>query len=229
MGGLGAAKVTPDGCQRMMSRYDAQGVETEFEPGSRGRVLRNLLGIRSVREMSRAESETLLQAQDRLVESFSLDHRFAAGDICEMHRVWLGDIYSWAGQYRSVNVSKGSFHFAAAGQVPRLMMELERQALVRHTPCRYGNYDVIACAIAVVHAELILIHPFREGNGRCARLLALLMGLQAGLPPLDFGGLSRRGNRSYIAAIHAAMGADYIPMTAIFRDVVYRSLGRYGQ
>ena len=41
---------------------------------------------------------------------------------------------------------------------------------------------------AAVHAEPILIHPFREGNGRCARLLATLMGLQAGLPALDFGG-----------------------------------------
>lgn len=213
----------------MMSRYDAQGIETEFEPGSRGRVLRNLLGIRSAREMSRAESEALLRAQEHLVDSFSLEHRFTAGDICEIHRVWLGHIYAWAGQYRSVNIAKGDFHFAAAGQVPRLMMELERQALVRHTPCRYSDYDVIACAIAVVHAELILIHPFREGNGRCARLLALLMGLQAGLPPLDFGVLSGRGNRTYIAAIHAAMGADYIPMMAIFRDVVYRSLHRYGQ
>ena len=212
-----------------MSRYNAQGIETEFEPGSRRRVLRNLLGIRLAGEMSRVESEALLQAQDRLVDSFSLDHRFTAGDICEMHRVWLGHIYSWAGQYRSVNIAKGDFHFAAAGQVPRLMMELERQALERHTPCRYSNHDVIACALAVVHAELIIIHPFREGDGRCARLLALLMGLQAGLPPLDFGGLSGRGTRSYITAIHAAMGSDYIPMTAIFRDVVYRSLRRYGQ
>jgi cell filamentation protein len=213
----------------MMSRYDAQGIETEFESGSRGRVLRNLPGIRSVGEMSRAESAALLQAQEHLVDSFSLDHRFTAGDICEMHQVWLGHIYSWAGQYGGVNIAKGDFHFATAGQVPRLMMELERQALARHTPCRYANPDVIACALAVVHAELILIHPFREGNGRCARLLALLMGLQASLPPLDFGGLGGRGKRNYVAAIHAAVGSDYVPMTTIFRAVVHRSLQRYGR
>lgn len=41
--------------------------------------------------------------------------------------------------------------------------------------------------MAVVHAELMLIHPFRDGNGRCGRR-ATLMGLQAGLPILDFGG-----------------------------------------
>jgi len=41
--------------------------------------------------------------------------------------------------------------------------------------------------MAVVHVELVLIHPFRDGNGRVARILSILMGLQAGLPALDFG------------------------------------------
>jgi hypothetical protein len=36
----------------------------------------------------------------------------------------------------------------------------------------------------IVHAELVLIHPFRDGNGRCARLLSTLMGVHAGLPLL---------------------------------------------
>lgn len=214
----------------MTNRYSTEGLlEAEFEPGSRGRVLRNLMGIRSAGAMSRAESSALLSAQDRLVDMFSLDHSFTANDICEMHRVWLGHIYSWAGEYRNVNIAKGDFHFAAAAQVPRLMTQFERRKLARHTPCRFATHEEIAHALAVVHAELILIHPFREGNGRCARLLALLMGLQAGLPPLDFGGLSGRGKRGYVAAIHAAMGSDYVPMTAVFSGVVRRSLRRYGR
>jgi cell filamentation protein len=61
--------------------------------------------------------------------------------------------------------------------------------LGEYTPCRFDAIDMQAAALAVVHGELILIHPFREGNGRCARLLAMLMGLQAGLPTLDFGGI----------------------------------------
>jgi cell filamentation protein len=75
-----------------------------------------------------------------------------------------------------------------------------------------------------VHAELILIHPFREGNGRCARLLATLMGLQAGLPALDFGGIRGETKRRYISAVHAALDRDYRPMTGIFRGVVARTL-----
>jgi cell filamentation protein len=67
---------------------------------------------------------------------------------------------------------------------------------------------------------LILIHPFREGNGRLARLLALLMALQAGLPPLDFSPLAGRGRRAYIAGIHAALGGDYAPLATMFTRVI---------
>jgi hypothetical protein len=76
-----------------------------------------------------------------------------------MHRLWLGEIYVWAGQYRQVNVSKGGFMFAAAAQVPTLMNQFERGPLSEYTPCRFGERDERAAALAVVHAELILIHP----------------------------------------------------------------------
>jgi hypothetical protein len=123
-----------------------------------------------------------------------------------MHESWLGAIYPWAGQYRQVDVSKGDFRFANARQIERLMSELERGPLAELTPCRAGAIAKVANAIGVVHAELVLIHPFREGNGRCARLLATLMGLQAGLPPLRFGALDGRNRKRYFAAVNAAMG-----------------------
>ena len=214
---------------RKTGRYAAVGPEAEFEPGSRGRVLRNLLGIRSAREMARAESRALLDAQERLVETHALDHRFTATDIRKIHRVWLGAIYPWAGHYRSVNIAKGGFHFAAAREVPRLMGEFERRELARYTPCRFATEPEITRALAIVHAELVLIHPFREGNGRCARLLALLMALQAGLPPLDYTGWTGRGGSDYIAAIHAAMAVDYEPMSGLFSGVIRRSSGRFGR
>jgi cell filamentation protein len=103
---------------------------------------------------------------------------------------------------------------------------LERGVLARFTPCRSASDAAVAHAISQVHAELILVHPFREGNGRLARLLALLMALQAGLPPLDFSALAGRGKRAYIAGIHAAVGRNYAPLTAMFLRVVERSRRR---
>ena len=212
----------------MTSRYAAHGVESEFEPGTRKRVLRNRLGIRTVRLMDETESQALLIAQDWAVQHFGPGHRFTAEDVCELHRQWLGVIYPWAGEYRSVNIGKGGFQFAAAHVLPRLMTELERGPLAKFTPCVPGRTSVVAEALAVVHAELILIHPFREGNGRLARLLTLLMGYQAGLPPLDFSPLAGRNKLAYFGAIQTALGRDYAPLTSMFERVILRALPREG-
>jgi len=59
--------------------------------------------------------------------------------------------------------------------------------------------------------ELILIHPFRDGNGRVARLLANLMALQAGRGLLNYAPIDRttnlEGYNRYIMAIQ--QGADF--------------------
>lgn len=211
------------------SRYQAHGPQAEFEPGSRGRVLRNRPGIVSVREMQQAESDALLAAHEWAAGHFDAGHRFTADDVCLLHREWLGGIYTWAGEYRSVNVSKGGFLFAAAGQIPRLMDDLGRKELARCTPCAGMNEEQLLMALAQTHAELVLIHPFREGNGRCARLLVWLMALQAGYPSLDFSPLAGRGKLAYVAAIHAAVGGDYGPMVLCFSRVLQRTRRVYGK
>lgn len=176
--------------------------------------------------MNEAESQALELAQEAALDRFSADHRFNARDICELHQLWLGPIYAWAGEYRRVNMGKGGFQFAHAPLIPGLMAELERGALKRYTPCRPSDDADLALALAEVHAELILIHPFREGNGRLARLLALLMGLQAGLAPLDFSPLAGSGRREYIAGIHKALARDYAPLARLFQMVIARSRRR---
>jgi len=87
----------------------------------------------------------------------------------------------------------------------------ERNVLRRYTPCRCKDLGDIVHALAVVHTELILIHPFREGNGRAARMLATLMGLQSELPPLDFGMMGGNSRKGYFAAVQAGMRGDYVP------------------
>jgi cell filamentation protein len=174
--------------------------------------------------MAERESEALLAATQALIDETRTDRRFSAADIRRMHARWLGEIYPWAGRYRTVNLAKGEFMFAAASQIPRLMLELERGALRKFTPCRFDTDEANALAMATVHAELVLTHPFRDGKGRCARLLAVLMGLQAGLPALDFSGVRGPERQRYIAAVQAAVERNYEPMAAVFRGVVRRTL-----
>ncbi len=74
------------------TRYEATGIEAEFEPGSRGWALRNLPGIRSVRKMNRRQYVALVAVIDRLLDETLVDHRFKADDIRQMHRLWLPEI-----------------------------------------------------------------------------------------------------------------------------------------
>ena len=117
--------------------------------------------------------------------------------------------------------------FATAAQVPRLMTQFERKELSTQTPCIGMDEMRLVQVLARTHAELVLIHPFREGNGRCARMLAWLMALQAGTPPLDFSPMAGRGKAAYIAAIHQAVSGDYGPMETCFRRVIRRTLKIY--
>jgi cell filamentation protein len=161
--------------QERGGRYDVSDlIESQYQSGSRGRVLRNLLGIKSKREMDLAEAEALKRATDALVESYDVGHRFTANDVCQMHKIWLGGIYPWAGRYRQVNLMKDDLPFAAAAQIPQLMQTFEKAPLRRHTPCDFQARDRVIEALAEVHVEFILIHPFREGNGRVGRILSTL-------------------------------------------------------
>jgi cell filamentation protein len=46
-----------------------------------------------------------------------------------MHKIWLGDIYEWAGEYRHVNVANGGYMFAAANRVPSVPRVASRKML----------------------------------------------------------------------------------------------------
>ena len=195
--------------------------ELEFQPGSRGRVLHNLLGITQVREMEVAETQALRVAQADARKMYGPGHRFTSADIRRLHRMWLGEIYPWAGNYRTVNIGKGGFQFAHAPLIPRLMAVFSKERLGRHTPCGVAPDVAIARSMAEVHAELILIHPFRDGNGRLARLMAVLMAHQVGINPLRLSVLAGTGKRTYVQAIHAAMSRDYAPLESLFSAAIH--------
>ena len=208
-------------------RYDTSGFpEDQAELGSCGLVLKNLMGIKDEREMDEVESVALKQAEDYLFGLYGAEHRFKAKDICNMHKVWLGRIYPWAGQYRSVDLTKG-IRFAHAKLVPELMGTFEAECLTRYTPCNFKTHRELIRALAEVHVEFVLIHPFREGNGRIARVVTTLMALQAAKPILDFKSIQQgSGKEHYFEAIRAGFDRNYDPMQKIIEEILKKTLDR---
>ena len=205
-------------------RYDVSDLpEAQFEPGSNGQVLKNRLGITSKDEIAIAEARALDVTTETVIRRYGVAHRFSVDDLCEWHREWLKNIYEWAGQYRRVNLSKDNFPFAAANQIPALMARFNHDVLSHNTPCIFADRSAVLRALAETHVELVLIHPFRDGNGRLARVLSTLMALQAGLPILDFSLLADQEKPAYIAAIQAGLEKNYEPMERLFAEIIERS------
>ena len=174
--------------------------------------------------MDQAESEALERITDLLFKTYAKNQRFKEAAIKNMHKTWLKDIYAWAGEYRNVNISKDDFPFAASKQVPQLMNKFDKEILVKHTPCNFKTLKRVIQALAIVHTELVLIHPFREGNGRITRVLATLMATQAGLPLLDFSAIRGKKKEEYFRAVQAGMDKDYKPMEAVFDLIISKTL-----
>lgn len=204
-----------------------EGVEAEVEPGSHGRVLRNLLHLTRKKEMDQVEFEALMRVQEAYLHLISEETRFTAGLICQMHKDWLGEIYEWAGTYRTVEMSKGGFTWPPAMRVESNMEAFESGLLRTHTPCHSASLSEVSQRLAEVHAELLLIHPFRDGNGRLARWLTSLMAQQAGFPSplLRFSGRNSKQERErYLQAVQQGYLQNYSALTAFFRETIERRL-----
>lgn len=203
----------------MTGRYLAGGAEAEFEPGSNSLVLRNRVGIQSPDDMDELELRLLKEVYEEVLLHNFPDRRLTVADLKAWHRLWLGNVYDWAGQERAVNLGKGGFQFATASLLPGLLATFEREHLARWTPCGALDAPDLVQAIAVTHVELIVIHPFREGNGRLSRLLADVMAVQAGHEPLDYSSWEQQ-KPAYIGAIHAGFSGDYGPMAGFVAEAL---------
>ena len=201
--------------------------DEDYEPGSDSTVLKNLLAIKNHGVIEQVEAQELIRVGLQLIELYDENYQFIAEDICNIHELWLAGIYPFAGKYRTVMMSKNGFPFANPERIPSLMADLESKYLRIQTPCRGYNEVDLAYALGVVHVELIIIHPFREGNGRVARLLANLMALQAGKGIINYDRIDKtvnsEGYSNYITSIHEGFCGNYERIKDVFITLLRES------
>jgi len=182
-------------------------------------VLANKLGITDEEEMEALESGLLLMLYEQLFIEGQPPATLAFDHISGWHRQWLGNVYDWAGRLRNANLTKDGFQFAAADRIPLLLDGFERQFLSRSGELKSLARPELVSYLAECHVEFILIHPFREGNGRLSRLLCDVLSVLAGKSLLDYS-LWDEHKAFYFKAIQAGVSGNYSPMMQLVSDIL---------
>jgi cell filamentation protein len=187
-------------------------------PGDQGEVLPNLLGLTDQRAVELSEAEGFLRAEMTLYDELHDGTAFDLAYLQRMHKLALGHLYAFAGKWREVNLSKGGFNFPSAKFLDATMRTFD-QGVLRQLPAIYADRDALIRDIAQVHGELLFIHPFREGNGRTARLLADMMAQKQGFGKLHWERIGRVRFDAYVQAVQQAALDNRAPMEAIIHSV----------
>ncbi|HEY6170615.1 MAG TPA: Fic family protein [Candidatus Kapabacteria bacterium] len=187
-------------------------------PSQESEILPNLLGLTTSQDIQREEFEGVLLATSIIVNEVSDETVFDLGFIYRIHTLAFGELYEFAGKLRTVNVSKDGFVFPAAMYLEETMLTFERTMLLTLDKS-YGDKDEALNMIAQIHAELLFIHPFSEGNGRVARILADAMATKYGMPLWNFDPIYKSRMDEYVLAVQGAAASDYEPMKELFRSL----------
>lgn len=123
-------------------------------------ILENQLGITDSAELARAEEKASKKKALELFELKLLD-TFEVGTfkgLSNIHKYLFDEIYDFAGQMRTVNIAKSGFRFAPVMYLAAALENIGKMP--------QSTFD----EIIEKYVEMNVAHPFREGNGRSARI-----------------------------------------------------------
>lgn len=140
-------------------------------------ILMNSLGIVNEADLEDAET-TISVATIASLEEHPVLGEFDLTHLQAIHAEIFGDIYPWAGQIRTINISKGDTHFANSDFIEpaaaNLFGELKNENWLKDLAD--GEY---AERLAHYYSEVNVLHPFREGNGRAQRGFFTLLAVRS--------------------------------------------------
>ena len=169
-------------------------------------ALENRLGITDSAELARKEEALSKRKARELFESGFLDTltpgTFEA--LAQIHAYLFSGIYEFAGKLRTVNLAKGQFRFAPVMYLSEALRHIDEM------PQR--TFD----EIVEKYVEMNVAHPFREGNGRSARIwLDAMLKKELGVV-VDWSGIDRE---AYLQAMERSPVND-----AEIKDLLKKAL-----
>ncbi|MBX9824575.1 MAG: Fic family protein [Xanthobacteraceae bacterium] len=178
-------------------------------PGTR--TLRNRLGIVDPEKLEQVERRLAVERSRQGVPSGNFD----LAHLQAIHRHLFQDIYDWAGEIRTVEISKGAQQFQFRQYIQTGIADVQRR-LVRSRFLSGLSRADFAKQAAVILGDVNFVHPFREGNGRTQLQYLKLLAAKAG-HRLD---LSRIGPKRWIEASQISHAANYDLMAHLIAESI---------
>lgn len=191
----------------------------------------NYAGCLDQEEVHRREDEGVARASEYVAELLARPQPVALTVVLiqRMHEQLMGNIYPFAGKWRTVALHKGDGPTRwplPPGGIQPLMDVCERDVLAR-SPFLSDDNDAVYLYASEVMNELLAIHPFREGNGRLAFIVGNMLLMQNNLLPLDVYDRRRDRDRYYAACDAGRVQKNYEPLTALIAEWEERALDRW--
>lgn len=167
-------------------------------------VLKNKLGIRDAEKLDYHEREIVTVRARQGIPGGNFDLKHLRG----IHLHLFQDIYDWAGDIRTVEISKGGSQFQFRQYIETGMADVHRR-LEKADFLRKLDPMAFAAGAAGI-GDVNYVHPFREGNGRSQMYYLKQLAAQAG-DPLD---LTKIDAGRWMEASRQAHLGSYDPMAS---------------
>jgi cell filamentation protein len=174
-------------------------------------ILRNRFEITDPAMLDKVERSYVIQRSRRNIPSGSFD----LSHLRAIHRHLFQDVYDWAGELRTVEISKGGSLFQFRQYIPTGMADVHRR-LTRAGFLKGLPASEFAREAGVIVGDINYIHPFREGNGRTQAQYLQQLAEQAG-HRMD---LRRIDPAKWIDASKASHATDYALMAEVVRSAI---------
>lgn len=184
----------------------------------------NKLDIHDSQLIHELERELLLNSYEYFHTTLEETTFFDKTYLTSIHRHLFDKLYTWAGEYRTVNISKGSSMFCPCMNLEsfssEIFKQLEKENYLRDFESSLLR-ESLAKRLAYYMCELIVLHPFNEGNGRSLRLFFDMIVTYNGYEYIDYA--NTLSDDAFISASIDCMEADCFKMEKIILDGLLKS------
>ena len=176
------------------------------------------------------EKEGVKKAQKYILKLSNKEARVTPQLILEIHKVGFGFIFpDWAGKFRTIDVTVGKYEPPHYSRVPALVKSLcdDLGVRLKHLPSPRDGEEFLADLISLLawfQHRFVWIHPFKDYNGRLARLLTNLLLLNLGFPILTIRADTGKDRNKYVEAMKTADRQDFSKLEALLVDALRESL-----